>query len=193
VDVRWADPQKGYPESARLGTILAGAVMEVFPRLEPIATAPPRVRSEIVELPLPAITPEGIEKARTIVTRVEGARTNAPTFLDRVNAFKTLDVAARDGKPHELEVQVIALGSDVACVSLPGEIFVELGLAIKERSPFRYTFIAELANGSIGYIPNREAYPQGNYEVVSARCAPGGGELLVEAATRLLRELHNSN
>ena len=72
---------------------------------------------------------------------------------------------------------------------LPGEIFVELGLAIKAASPFRYTLIAELANGSIGYIPNREAYPQGNYEVVSARGEAGSGEKLVDAALNLLRNL----
>jgi hypothetical protein len=47
--------------------------------------------------------------------------------------------------------------------------------------------IAEFANGSIGYIPNRIAYPQGNYEVLSARCGEGSGELLVDAALRLLR------
>jgi neutral ceramidase len=50
------------------------------------------------------------------------------------------------------------------------------------------TMIAELANGSIGYIPDRKAYGEGNYEVVSARCAEGSGELLVEAALRLLRK-----
>jgi hypothetical protein len=49
--------------------------------------------------------------------------------------------------------------------------------------------IAELANGSIGYIPNKEAYPQGAYEVMSARCAEGSGEMLVEAAVRMLKEL----
>jgi hypothetical protein len=41
----------------------------------------------------------------------------------------------------------------------------------------------------VGYIPNQDAYPQGNYEVVSSRCAAGSGELLVEAASRLLKEL----
>jgi hypothetical protein len=46
-----------------------------------------------------------------------------------------------------------------------------------------------LANGSIGYIPNKPAYPQGNYEVVSARGAAGSGEMLVEAAGRLLKEV----
>jgi len=75
-------------------------------------------------------------------------------------------------------------------VGLPGEIFVQLGLAIKQGSPFRQTMIAELANGAIGYIPNRVAYPQGNYEVVSARCGDGSGELLVDTALRMLRGLY---
>jgi hypothetical protein len=111
-------------------------------------------------------------------------------FMEKVQAYKVLDVMAREGKPHEVEVQVIALGDELAWVSLPGEIFVELGLAIKKASPFKYTMIAELANGAIGYIPNKPAYAQGAYEVVSARCAEGSGEMLAETAVRLLEQLH---
>jgi hypothetical protein len=110
-------------------------------------------------------------------------------FLEQVNAFKVLDVDARHGQPHEVEVQVVALGREVAWVSLPGEIFAELGLALKQDSPFPHTIIAELANGSVGYIPARRAFAQGNYEVVSTRCAEGSGELLVSTAVRLLKEL----
>ena len=117
------------------------------------------------------------------------ARLPKVPFLEQVKAYQALDVAGRDGKPWEVEVQVVALGDEVAWVSLPGEIFVELGLAVKKASPFRYTLIAELANGSVGYVPDRPAYAQGNYEVVSARCAAGSGEMLVEAAVRLLKEL----
>jgi hypothetical protein len=106
-----------------------------------------------------------------------------------VKAYRVLDVAARDGRPLEVEVQVIALGDRIAWVSLPGEIFVELGLAIKKASPFPETLLAELANGSVGYVPDRPAYAQGNYEAVSARCAGGSGEMLVDTAVRLLREL----
>ena len=55
------------------------------------------------------------------------------------------------------------------------------GLAIKKGSPFPHTPASpSWPNGSIGYIPNKAAYPQGNYEVVSSRCAVGSGELLVE-------------
>src|SRR5262249_36603347 len=146
----------------------------------------PRVRHEMVSLPLPPIAPGDIEKARTFATRI-GSNSD-PKFLEKVWAFKVLDVYARDGKPQEVEVQVIAIGRDLAWVSLPGEIFVELGLAIKAASPFKNTIIAELANGAIGYIPTKRGYAEGNYEPVSARCGEGSGEMLVAAALRLLNQ-----
>lgn len=110
-------------------------------------------------------------------------------FMEQVKAYKALDVAGRQDKPLEVEVQVITMGKDLAWVSLPGEIFVELGLSIKAASPFKQTHAVELANGSIGYIPNRSAYMEGNYEVVSARCAEGSGEMLVTSAARMLAEM----
>jgi len=61
---------------------------------------------------------------------------------------------------------------------------------LKKRSPFRQTLIAELANGSIGYIPDRRSYAEGNYEPISARCAAGSGEQLVAVAVKLLNALH---
>lgn len=188
IDVSSSERQGGHSEAARIGTILAANVLHTHRRIQPAGDGSIRVSREIVKLPLPVVDSAGVDSARAIASRY-GAKDNPPSFLETVGAFKTLDVAARAGKPHEVEVQVIALGNDLAFVSLPGEIFVELGLAIKHASPFRYTIVAELANGSIGYIPNREAYPQGNYEVVSARCAQGSGELLVDSALRQLRSL----
>src|SRR6201999_4465285 len=134
--------------------------------------------------PLAPVTPDEASAAREVIAKVTGATKPDPKFLDQVQALKSAGGAARLGKPHAVEVQVISLGDDLAWVSLPGEIFVELGLTIKQGSPFKQTMIAELANGSIGYIPNRVAYPQGNYEVVSARCAEGSGEKLVDEALR---------
>ncbi len=109
-----------------------------------------------------------------------------------VRAYRTLDVAHRQGKPFRVEVQAISLGPDVAWVGLPGEVFVELGLALKKRSPFPLTLVVELANESIGYIPDRRSYAEGNYEPESARCAAGSGEKLVDAAVKLLDELHQA-
>ncbi|MBM3834278.1 MAG: hypothetical protein FJ403_13625 [Verrucomicrobia bacterium] len=191
VDVKWAARQSGHAEAARIGTVLAAAVLQTYKQLQPVKLGPLRSRSEMVKLALPEIKRGDVERARAIAVRY-GTK-DEPTFLEKVEAFKVLDVAAREGKPHEVEVQVIALGPDLAWVSLPGEIFVELGLAIKKASPFRYTMIAELANGSIGYIPDHKAYAEGNYEPISARCAAGSGERLAETAVTLLKELHAAN
>lgn len=190
VDVNWTAPQSGPQEAQRIGVVLGAAVLQTYKHLASIQSGPLRVRSAMVKLPLPEITAAEVEQARL---EVKTARDNSRDgFMKLVNGYKVLDIAAREGKPQEVEVQVVALGPDLAWVSLPGEIFVELGLAIKKRSPFRYTLIAELANGSIGYIPDRRSYAEGNYEPVSARCAAGSGEMLVETAVKLLAELHGS-
>jgi hypothetical protein len=74
-------------------------------------------------------------------------------------------------------------------VTLPAEVFVELGLAIKAASPFKTTLVIELTNDSLGYIPTKKAFAEGSYETVNSRVQPGAGEAMVETAIRLLKEL----
>jgi hypothetical protein len=189
LDFAWRWPQSTAIEQHRIATILGAAVFQAYKDLSPLTAKPLplRVRSETVELALPEITPSQLDEAKQTLAATKDDR--GGNFMKLVRAYRALDVAERDGQPHRVEVQVIALGNDLAWVSLPGEIFVELGLAIKRRSPFPHTFLVELANESIGYIPDRRSYAEGNYEPESARCAAGSGEKLVDAAVKLLTEL----
>lgn len=184
INVRWSDRQHGPEEALRLGTILAADVFKIYMDLKPAVIGPLAVRSEVVSLPLPVVTEQDIAEAQEIVKQGSKAR-----FYDQVKAYKVLDVAARKGQPWEAEVQVVTLGPDLAWVAMSGEVFAELGLSVKAASPFRQTHIVELANGSFSYIPNRSAYAEGAYEVIASRCAEGSGEIMVEAAIRMLHEL----
>jgi neutral ceramidase len=85
-------------------------------------------------------------------------------------------------------LSVIGIG-DTAIVGLPGEAFVEFGLALKANPYFARTFVVCYCNDLIGYIPTREAYPLGGYEVATARVAPGAGDAIMAAALAALREL----
>jgi hypothetical protein len=96
----------------------------------------------------------------------------------------------RHGETIPLEVQVFRLSRDVAVVGLPGEVFVDLGLAIKRASPFPTTLVIELCQDAPGYIPTKKAFVEGSYETINSRIAPGGGEIMVEAAVRLLKALN---
>jgi neutral ceramidase len=80
---------------------------------------------------------------------------------------------------------VVTLGN-LAFVGIPGELFVELGLALKAIPHFARTFVAGYCNDLIGYIPTRAAYPEGGYEVDTARIAAGSGETMVESALSAL-------
>ncbi len=95
---------------------------------------------------------------------------------------RRVDVERRELATH---MTIIALG-DVALVGLPGEAFVEFGLALKSNPFFSQTFVVGYCNDLIGYIPTRTAYAEGGYEVETARVAEGTGEMLV---ARALEEL----
>lgn len=187
LDCAWPWPQNGPGEAHRIAVLLGAAVFQAYKTLVPLVPGPIAARSQPVELALPEITPEQLEEARQIVAQTPNDR--GTNFMRLVRAYRVLEVADRQGRPYEVEVQVIALGRQVAWVALPGEVFVELGLAIKQRSPFPYTFVVELANENIGYIPDRRSYAEGQYEPESARCAPGSGEKLVATAVDLLKAL----
>ncbi|MHC4074288.1 MAG: hypothetical protein ACYTGS_20060 [Planctomycetota bacterium] len=144
------------------------------------------VRRAIVDVSLQRYGPEKVAWARESIEKVG---TRELSFLEQVEAYKIIAIEMRQSRTIPLEVQVFRLSRDVAVVGLPGEVFVDLGLAIKQSSPFATTIVIELCQDAPGYIPTKKAFAEGSYETVNSRIAPGGGEKMAEAAIRLLKEL----
>jgi hypothetical protein len=189
INVKTAEEQSGAREAERIGTVLSGEVLRTCTRLKLLNIEGIETKSEIIPLPLAAISKNDIPWASEITSKY--GKPDAAPFMDMVKAFKIIEINERNGKPLEAEIQVFALGDSCAIVSLPGEIFTELGMYIKSRSPYPFTIVEELANVSVDYIPDMKAFLEGNYEPVSARCAPGSGELLAKKAIEILWELKN--
>ena len=141
----------------------------------------------------------------------EAARKTEPLSAVPVRvASETIQLPIREGAEATItqtEIQAIRVG-DVGFASIPAEYFVELQLDIKARSPFASTYVAELANGWVGYIPTRKAFEENmgdvpvdkmadfdhlGYEVRSALSmgfGPGIGEFMADTAVALLEKLH---
>jgi neutral ceramidase len=134
---------------------------------------------------LRSVSTEQAAKAKANMVKVG---TNDLPFLTQVETVTTLDLVRR-GSTLDTEVQVFRLHPDVAVVLLPGEVFADLGLAIKRRSPFKHTLVIELSNDNPAYIPTEKGFKEGSYETVNSRIAPGGGERLVETAIQLLNDI----
>lgn len=89
----------------------------------------------------------------------------------------------------EAEIWAMRLG-DLGIVGLPGEILTEIGMQIKQRSPFKHTMTVSLANGSMGYFPTDDAIHAGGYEPEWSSVGFGTERMLVETGLELLEELH---
>jgi neutral ceramidase len=189
IDVSSDRPQKGGEESLRIGDTLAETVFKALSRSRTASPPSLAVRYTKVFTPLQEFSDGQLAQARE---RMPLVGTNALSFLDQVEAYKITDVGEmrlRCGPMLPMEVQVFRLDDGTALVGLPGEVFVELGLAIKRASPFRTTLVVELCNNDIGYVPTKKAFTEGSYEVVNSRVRSGGGEQLVEEAIKLLHDL----
>jgi hypothetical protein len=67
-----------------------------------------------------------------------------------------------------LILQAFRIG-DLAIAAIPCEVFAEIGLELKHKSPFPQTFTIELANGYNGYLPTPAQHKLGGYETWRAR------------------------
>ncbi len=91
----------------------------------------------------------------------------------------------------KLKLQVIRIG-DLGIVAIPAEVFTEIGLEIKRRSPLKPTFTISLANGWNGYLPTPQQHDLAGYETWRARSSyldVGASPKIVEAVTKLLNEV----
>ena len=187
VDVSHKRPQKGQVEAKRIGTKLAETVARGVKKLAPQARPSLAVRSKTVRVPLQQYSEAETARAAKDMVKIG---TRQLSFLDQVRTYKITALAQRGGKTIPLEVQVFRFSDEVALVGLPGEVFVDLGLAIKRASPFKTTLVVELCNDAPGYIPTRKAFAEGSYETVNSRIRPGGGEAMAGVAIALLQQLH---
>lgn len=101
---------------------------------------------------------------------------------EEVYARKTLDLVE---KPDETKIilQAFRIG-DLGVAAIPFETFAEIGLEIKEKSPFKTTFTIELANGSHGYLPTPKQHKLGGYETWL-----GTNRVEIEASEKIVESL----
>jgi neutral ceramidase len=191
-------PQSGHKtKSKQVGDSLYSSISRAIPKA--IKETPSLAsRSRVLNVPLQSFTAEDLAWAKSVKSSSLSGKSEEPSerkqFLDNVKQRRIfwLDQQKQKGIVSLLlDVQVFRLSNNTAIVTLPGEMFVEYGLTIKNFSPFENTIIVEMSNNGVSYVPNKKAFSQGGYEVENSRLAPGGGEMLADAAIQMLKELKN--
>jgi len=192
-------PGRTFERAAELGKRLGDATLTALPEIE--TTAEPRLGALGSPLNLPLKKLPTREQAVALLEASEArlaqlsAGNSADEEINRAKSerlyasithFYTKETGALNGC-LPVELQGLRIG-DTVFIAVPAEVFVEIGLQIKQRAAQRI-FIAGIANGYIGYLTTEAAHASGGYEVVSSKCAPEAEGILIEKTLALSRKL----
>jgi hypothetical protein len=193
-------PGRTFERAEELGHRLAEVVLAALPTIPVFDDLPLSASSATIHLPFnryppPAETAAALLAAQSALDTLErsGAAPGqiGPAKTRRLYAsirnFYAAEAQALPDGHIPTEVQGIRLGSALL-VGVPGELFVEIALRIKQETDHPL-FIMGITNGYMGYLPNRDAYRAGGYEVVSAKVTEAAEDLLVGAIHDLDRRL----
>lgn len=106
-------------------------------------------------------------------------------------ARKVVQAHEREEDSLTVTIQAIRIG-EYAIFGIPFETLVEIGLEIKDRSPFSRTMVIGLANGRHGYLPTPEQHRLGGYETWLGTNAvqKDASVILTDNLLKMLEELH---
>jgi hypothetical protein len=194
----------GY-RSSRDGSVTPIGLYRRSPR--PASEQTLAVTEQRVSFPLQPLPTES--EIAAIRARAEEAVAKAEENGEDPRRLRVLRYASRWAADTETQIQdgsarehvdglisAMRIG-DGAMVFAPGEIFSEIGMAVKERSPAEVTLYGGYTNGLVSYFSTAAEYPFGGYEPgygnrtfgLPSQVAPASERILVETGVRLVREL----
>lgn len=134
-------------------------------------------------------TTEEATRAEAILEKAGGLKGSLKT-LEQIYARETV-LLQKYPDTVPVTIQAFRIG-ELGIVAIPCEVFAEIGLAIKAKSPLPQTFVIELANGYNGYLPTKAQHALGGYETWRARSSyldVDAADTIAAKALELLKEL----
>jgi len=176
------DPLPPYAKMNSVASKLADAAYLAIKDQPQQSWVPLAAKQEEISLGVRKPSEKDIRRAEKIV-----ANANNPvmTSIEEIYARETLLLKDYPDQVNVL-LQVFRIG-ELAITAIPAEVFVEIGLELKEKSPFKPTFNIELANGYNGYLPTPAQHRLGGYETWRARSS----YLEETASDKILQTLFN--
>ena len=111
------------------------------------------------------------------------------TSRDKTTIGRIRGMRSENRDYRATEIQAIGVSPRLAFVSVPGELFVEIGQAIEQQSPVAHLFLCGNSNDSVCYLITPEAYEQGGYEAGTTLFAPQTDAIIREAAVDAVTEV----
>jgi len=191
IDVMHGPPihHRDYEKMQQVADIVAAVTYRTWRTLEFQDAVELAASEEELELGVRLPSAADLAEARAILA--SAPKTGQYQDIRQIYARETVIMSETYPATVKTLVQALRIGS-LGIATFPGEAFVEMGMEVKSKSPFKPTLLIELANDYRGYIPTPEAFKMGGYETWRAKSSyleKQAAPKLVAAALRRLSSL----
>lgn len=173
-------PKKPYEQMRYVAEDLAEKVTAAFATAEWSTTAALDARYRELDVKWRAIDENLLKWARE--TEASAPKIGDKAVLPLAYAGR-LQRLAKASPETKFPVQILRIG-DVCIGTSPCETFAETGMEFRNRSPFKKSFMIELANGYYGYMPTPRHFELGGYETW-----PGTNNVEAQASVKVMDAL----
>lgn len=187
------DVLRGYGHTRHMGNLVAGAVLQVYDKVNYCESENIRFMQKEIKVPANKATDEELKQAHIYHDlHVAGRDDEIPykgMMLTTVIAEAERMVRTEhDPDYYSMMLTAFSIGN-IALIGIPGEPFAGVGIELKKSPEWNLVVPVCNANGSEGYFPMREAYDEGGYEAKNSCFKAGVAELLIEEGNSLLKDL----
>lgn len=155
-----AEKHEPYAKMRIVANDVASEVLGVYQAIQYKDWVPLRAAQSELNLKVRKPDSQMLAYAQKVLAKPE---TEIPVHrLEKTYAERTIQMNKWPDNVNVL-MQTFRIG-EVGVAAIPFEVFTEIGLEIKAKSPFKPSFTIELANGSYGYLPSPEQHQLGGYE-----------------------------
>ena len=185
--------EHGHRWREKMGLALGSEALKIIAAMDMNDTASPviKIKQEVLPLPIRDIPAERLAQAKAAFAN--RPMHPPPRTRDEIVQRELILLSQDKERDANVYAELMAIRlNGAAIITIPGELFCDLGKRIKAESGFEPTFVVELANGCVGYLPTLEAFDGGGYEtelVRSSKLIPEAGNMVVEKAVELLKAI----
>lgn len=175
------------------GQALAKHMVDALPTMEKVEGEGIKLATYNLEYACHHFDEEKLSDAQRIMDLYTKDRTAAVALCSTLgftcyNHVKGVVRAAGNPEKETMELNALSIGG-VAFTTVPGEVFSQTSMYVKDNSPFKYTVFCSITNGYYRYIPISEAFDYPSYEAYISVFAKGAAEAFSDQLVTMLKDL----
>lgn len=187
------DVARGYAHSQHMANVVLGGVLQCFSKVQYVDVDEIIAAQKTINVPSNMPTKEQLPEAHRINDLHKAGKDSELPY----EGMMLTTIVAEAGRMVRLEngpeafdmfINAVTFGG-VGLVTIPGEGFTEIGMALKETEGFDMVIPMGLSNGYQGYFPMASNYAEGGYEARSSNFKAGVAEIIIEEGKALLESV----